>query len=100
MVENLSGRYVMWSVNPFNMLYQIWHEINSGAKFGVPHIVGTVKVDGSRIVEMEIEAVPHAREIKLIFAEENRIYFLIPIRVEEGIEGAYLRLIKALGVVG
>ncbi|EEB74986.2 hypothetical protein TAM4_931 [Thermococcus sp. AM4] len=50
------------------------------------------------IVELELDAVPHSFESRVIVKDVDSIYFLFPVDPAEGPEGIYVKLIESLGM--
>ena len=89
--------FIEWKVDPFEELYRLWKAINQGLELGIPHLVGKARVKDGKVVGLEMDVILHEREEYLSFRDGDEIYFVIPARPEEGIEGIYVKLNKILG---
>ncbi|ASA77443.1 hypothetical protein [Thermococcus sp. 5-4] len=96
-VSNGSGAYVSWVVNPFEPLYKIWPEVaRIGNGEAIPHLVGTLKLSTKGVVDFDVRAVAHEKPTELVFSDRNEVLFILPVKVEDGVEGAYLKIMKSL----
>ena len=85
-----------WELDPFEELQRVWKAINDGASLGVPHVVGRASVRDGMVSGLEMDVILHERENELSFREGDDVYFMIPARPEDGIEGLYLKLDRIL----
>ncbi|WP_456369217.1 hypothetical protein [Thermococcus sp.] len=85
-----------WNVDPFTELQKAWKAINEGALLGVPHIVGRIYLKNGVVSKLDMNVILHEKEKELSFMEGDMIYFVIPVRPEDGIEGLYMKLDKVL----
>ncbi len=87
----------VWMADPFERLYAIWGPVmEMSGREGVPHLVGTIEVTGNSVTGIELSVVLHSQERHLSFREGNMIYFIVPLNPQEGVEGAYLRILDVL----
>ncbi len=91
-IGNLKG----WKLDPFDELQRVWKAINDGALLGVPHIVGRASVRNGMVSGLEMDVILHGTEKELSFRDGDEVYFIIPARPEEGIEGLYVKLDRIL----
>ncbi|MBP1910920.1 hypothetical protein [Thermococcus stetteri] len=81
--------------NPMEKLYRLWPRIAEALSISaVPHLVGEASAEG---LDMDVVFFAEAKE--LIFDDEEGRKFIVPLEPRGGVEGAYIRLIKALGAV-
>jgi hypothetical protein len=81
--------------NPMEKLYELWPSIAEAISINaVPHLVGKASAEG---LDMNVVLFTEPRE--LIFDDEEGRKFIVPLDPREGVEGAYIRLIKALGAI-
>ncbi len=86
-----------WIVNPFEEIYSLWGKISDNPRDGsVAHLVGYVDTNDGSVGDFEMDVVFHSGERWLSFREGNRVYFVVPVNPREGVEGAYLRVLKVL----
>ena len=81
-----------WNLDPFEELQRLWSAINDGARLGVPHVVGRVSVRDGMVSGLEMSVILHEKPQELAFRQEGDVYFMIPAKPEEGIEGIYVKL--------
>ncbi|NJE10240.1 hypothetical protein E3E25_04785 [Thermococcus sp. MAR1] len=62
-------------------------------------MVGTAKVEDGHIGRIDMGVSFHDAPLEVKFSDEGDVYFVFPIDPQEGVEGAYLRLLKLLGVL-
>ncbi|GAB6101894.1 hypothetical protein JCM16138_11170 [Thermococcus atlanticus] len=92
--------YIGGNKHPIEKVYEVWPYILEGLNVNaVPHLVGKARIRGDIIEGIELGVTLHSRERKLIFSDGGFVYFVIPVIPGEGVDGAYLRLMKALGVL-
>ncbi|WP_457742511.1 hypothetical protein [Thermococcus sp.] len=97
MILNNEARGINWAINPFKELHEVWAELVELHKAGGNvHLVGRIKEIASSIVDIELSPTAFDRDVRLILREENEVFFIIPVSVMEGIEGAYLKILEAL----
>ncbi len=89
-----------WEIDPFEELYRLWKAITEGIQLGIPHVVGRARVEKGRVSGLEMNVILHETETELSFKDGDYVYFIIPAKPEEGIEGIYVRLNKILGEKG
>ncbi|ALM74830.1 hypothetical protein TBCH5v1_0877 [Thermococcus barophilus] len=63
------------------------------------HLVGKAKLRGNVIVDIELSAVLYEKSFEMKFRDKDEIFFVLPFDAETGVEGAYLRIIEAIGEV-
>lgn len=104
-VEMITGKQMVdlgdmgFKVDPLERLYELWPDIMEGENTAFPHLVGKARVGTGTLEEMELGVSLHSRRRELLFSDEGFVYFVIPVFPDEGVEGAYLRLMRSLGVL-
>ena len=94
--SNEMGSFRGWKLDPFEELQRVWKAINEGAPLGVPHIVGRALVKDGVVSGLEMNIILHEDENELSFREGDDVYFMIPARPEDGIDGLYVKLNRVL----
>lgn len=90
-------RVMGWEVDPFEELQRLWRAVNEGSHIGVPHIVGRASVVDGKVSGLEMSVILYETEKEYSFRDGNDVYFMLPARPEDGIEGIYVRLNRLLG---
>ncbi len=86
-----------WEVDPFGELQRLWQTVNEGKHIGVPHIVGRASVADGKVSGLEMSVILNETEKEYSFRDGDDVYFMLPARPEEGVEGIYVRLNRLLG---
>ncbi len=94
--DNFS-RFEGWNLDPFGELQKLWKAITEGANLGVPHVVGRATIREGRILGLEMSVILNETEKEYSFCDGDDVYFMLPARPEDGIEGIYIRLNRLLG---
>jgi len=93
--EGIHG--LSWRVNPFEELHRIWAElVELHSTGGRVHIAGRIEEATGSIVDIELSPVAFERDVRLIVRDGNEVFFVVPVNVMEGIEGAYLKILDVL----
>ncbi|WP_297062336.1 hypothetical protein [Thermococcus sp.] len=93
--DNFS-RFEGWSLDPFGELQKLWKSITEGVNLGVPHVVGRATISEGRISGLEMEVILHSEEKEYSFRDGNDVYFMVPARPAEGVEGIYVGIHRLL----
>ena len=96
-VKNPAGGSPVWRVNPFEELYKLWNAITEGAQLGIPHIVGRARVVDGKVSALEMSVTLHGKEEYLSFRDGDDVYFVVPAMPQDGIEGVYFKIHRAIG---
>ncbi|WP_297477607.1 hypothetical protein [Thermococcus sp.] len=91
-ISNVRG----WDLDPFEELQRVWNAISEGSKLGVPHVVGRATVRGGVVSGLELSVILHEEEREYSFRDGDDVYFMVPAKPEEGIEGIYVRMNRQL----
>ena len=91
-ISNVKG----WNLDPFEELQRVWNAISDGARLGVPHVVGRATVRDGVVSGLELSVILHEAENEYSFRDGDDIYFMVPAKPEEGIEGVYIRINRQL----
>jgi len=93
----LRNSTLTWGVNPFEVIAPIWKDVVELAKVGVPHVVGTIKVNHGVVVGLQLSIAAYPEEVSLTFRDEDGLHIILPVEPMDGPEGVYLKLLQALG---
>ncbi|WP_297458051.1 hypothetical protein [Thermococcus sp.] len=85
-----------WHLDPFEELQRVWKAVMDGAQIGVPHVVGKARVKDGVVSGLELSVILHEKERECSFRDGDEVYFMVPARPEEGIDGIYVRINRAL----
>lgn len=90
------SRFEGWNLDPFGELQRLWKAITDGVNLGVPHVVGRAAIRDGKISGLEMDVILHSEEKEYSFRDGNDVYFMVPAKPEEGIEGIYVRIHRLL----
>ncbi len=93
--DGVSG-FEGWNLDPFEELQRLWKAIIEGVNLGVPHVVGRATIREGKISGLEMDVILHGEEKEYSFRDGNDVYFMVPVKPEEGIEGIYVRIHRLL----
>lgn len=82
----------------YREITRLWPELEELKGFGFPHLVGSAKIEGGRIVEFEAEVVLMRGLRESIFEDSGFVEFVIPIEKSAGPEVLVKKLSDLLGV--
>jgi len=91
------GYLLKWRLNPFEELYRVWPTMVKLHGTGRLHLAGVIKTSLGEIVDFELVPVSFEAERKLLLHEGDDVLFIVPFDINEGVEGAYLRILNVLG---
>ena len=78
-------------------IMELWPEIENLKGFGFPHLVGSAKIEGGRIVDFDAEVVLMRGLRESIFEDSGYVDFIIPIEKSAGVEGLVKKIFDLLG---
>jgi len=87
----------VWGVDPFGELYRLWNAITEGSQVGIPHVIGRARVVDGKVSGLEMSVTLHGKEEYLSFRDGDDVYFVVPAIPQDGIEGVYFKIHRAIG---
>jgi len=90
------GYLLKWRLNPFEGLYRVWPTMVKLHGAGKVHLTGTLRTSLGEIVDFELVPVSFEAERKLLLHDGDDVLFIVPVDINEGVEGAYLRILNVL----
>ncbi len=82
----------------YREIMKLWPELEELKGFGFPHLVGSARIEGGRVVEFEAEIVLMRGLRESIVDDAGIIDFVVPIEKSSGPEYLVKKLSELLGV--
>ena len=82
----------------YSRITKLWHELEELKGFGFPHLVGSLRIEGGRIVYFDAEIILMMGLRESIVEDAGIIEFMIPIEKSAGPEALVKKILNILGV--
>ncbi len=82
----------------YSRIIKLWNELEELKGFGFPHLVGSLRIEGGRIVDFDAEIILMRGLRESIVEDAGVIEFMIPIEKSAGPEALVKKILNILGV--